>query len=297
MKYWLLFWSVLSLMGCAEAEVIPLVVSEREGDEAEVYGVGLLERTFRVRVDETVSAQIYLPLAPGEETLASGGFPVVLSVHGGLVASEQYEWMNVHLASRGVAVIAPRHAFDLAIFEQGNALDVLRAARRAATREKDVLYGRLDEGAVMAIGHSLGGVVAARAWVDAPDEVTHLVLLASIPNPSDPIEARADSDAFVLSITGERDGRISVAEVAEGAERFAAPTTMAVIEGMNHFQWVDGATAAQWESDDPATIDVGEARQRVVRLLDEAVHSFVSGDREYWNDLDRWPAGVTLHEP
>ena len=275
-------------LSCTEPELIPLQAAV-SGDDAS--GVGLIERMFRVRVDETVSTEIYLPLGPDGSPLASPA-PLVLSLHGGLVSPGQYQWLNVHMASRGFVVIAPEHALDLAIFEQGNTLDVVGALRRASARSEDPLYGLIDEGPALAIGHSLGGVVASRAWLDAPEEITHLVLLSSLPNPSDNVGSRIDDNAFVLSLTGAEDGRITVDEVIEGAAEFQAPTTVAVVEGMNHFQLVDAATSSQWESDGPATISTLEARRLVLEMVDEALKSLESGEDDFFQEPSRWPEGV-----
>jgi dienelactone hydrolase len=287
---------VFALAACTSEEVIALFIADETETERSSYGVGLLERSFRVRVDEVVRTKIYLPLEPGSDGLADGDFPVVLSIHGGLVTPTQYEWMNLHMASRGYVVVAPSHDFDLAIFEQGNAADVLSALRRASKRSGDSLQGRVRQGPVLAIGHSLGGVIAARTWLDVADEVTHLVLLSSLPNPADDVEWRDDSRAFVLSLTGSLDGRITVDEVVEGAQRFTAPTTIAVIEGMNHFQWVDAPTREQWESDRAATIDVMEARRLALSMIDEALEAFRTGDRSFFDNPALWPTGVVAHE-
>ncbi len=277
---------------CAEPDLQVLRVSQEPPDGDGNYGVGLVERTFRVRVDETVDARLYLPLAPGTQRLAERASAPVLSLHGGLVAPEQYEWLNAHIASQGYVVIAPHHALELPLFAQGNALDVLEAARRASGRPEDLLYEKIDSGPGIAVGHSLGGVAAARAWLDAPGELSHLILLASLPNDADDVHTRRGDDAFVLSLTGSRDGRISPQEVARGARRFAAPTTIAVVEGMNHFQFVDGATASQRETDRKATIDTPHARQLVLRMIDEVLATHETGERDFWNGTSLWPEGV-----
>ncbi len=110
------------------------------------------------------------------------------------------------------------------------------------------------------------------------------------------MQRRDEADAFVLSLTGERDGLIEPARVAEGARRFEVPTTIAVVAGMNHFQFVDGATASQRDGDERATIDTGPARRRVLQMIDEMLVSFSTGDDDFWRDPTLWPEGVSPYE-
>lgn len=281
---------------CAEPDLEVLRVSEPSRDSDGPYGVGFVERDFRVRVDETVTTDIYLPLEPAERHAANRASPVVLSLHGGLVSPRQYRWLNMHIASRGYVVLAPHHALELAIFEQGNALDVLEAARHASRRRGDLLYERLAEGPGLAVGHSLGGVVAAHSWLEAPADISHLILLASEPNEADAVQRRDDQSAFVLSLTGERDGLIDPDRVAEGARRFEVPTSVAVVDGMNHFQFVENPTASQRDEDGRATVDTERARRLVLQMVDEVLKSYSTGEDDFWRDPTMWPEGVSAYE-
>lgn len=256
------------------------------------FGVAMVKRALRARVDQTVSAEIFLPT--DGDGLASGPFPPVVLIQGGLVAIERYRWLGVHVASRGFVVVTPQHVFDLAFFDQGNGLDALDAARDAADNQADTLGGRVGRGPALFAGHSLGGVVAAKAWLAAPGEVSHLALLASVPDPADDVAAR--TSGRVLSVTGGQDGRISPDEVEAGARAFAAPTTVAVVDGMNHFQFTDDASDDDLASDGESTVDLDTARARALFLLDAMLLDLAAGGGAGLPAAAEWPEGLAPPE-
>lgn len=253
-------------------------------------GVLLVERRVRVRVDEVVDVDVLLPLSGDGSRMRRR--PVVLLLHGGLVARDRYRWLGEHLASRGFAVIAPGHAFDLAFFEQGNVLDVLATLRAAARRGGDVLAEAFDDGPVAVIGHSLGGVVAAGAWDASPGTVSHLGLLASYPE-HDRLAVRSSGRA--LSIVGSADARVSEARAGQGVralETSGVAVAFAVIEGMDHMQVADRVTASEAASAGTPSIDAATARARTVLLLDALLEHFETGASATLDDPSRWPVGV-----
>jgi dienelactone hydrolase len=260
------------------------------------FGVELELRRFRVRVDQVVDTDVFFPLeADGSR---ARGRRVAVVLHGGLVGRHRYRWLGRHLASRGLLVLAPGHALDLAFFEQGNAADVLHAARAAARRESDGLFGTMAEGPAAIFGHSLGGVVAAGTWDaarnDAGADFTHLGLFASYPASSTAAPHDA-SRARVLSLIGSVDGRVSVDQARAGAETIAtsgAPVTFAIVEGMNHMQFADDVTAAEAANDGTATIGTAEARARALVLVDALVEDLETGASETLEQPTAWPAGV-----
>ncbi len=287
----LLCWSLLD--GCSAS---PLVLRDADpsatgalGEDGR-YGVLLVERRVRVRVDDGVDVDVLRPLEA--DGTPARGRPVVLLVQGGLVSRDRYRWLGEHLASRGFLVIAPSHALDLAFFEQGNALDVLGTLRTAARRPGDSLAGALGEGPAAIVGHSLGGVVGAGLWDAAPDRLSHLVLLASYPQGST-LARRATGRA--LSIVGSADARVSEAQAGQGVralETSGAPVTFAVIEGMNHMQVADRVSAEEAAAAGVATIDTDSARARVQWLIDALLLDLESGASGALDDPSRWPAGV-----
>lgn len=291
MRRWLcgvLAVMVVGLGGaCGGSEPVDLVAPSEDA-----FGVMLLERTFRVRADDAVDARLYIPTEVLGEA-APGPHPVVLFVQGGLVKPEQYGWIGEHLASQGYLVVMPEPLFDLAIFSIGNGADVVEAMDRASGRSGDFLEGLVDESPAVVMGHSLGGVIATKTWLDRRERFSLLVLLQSIPDPSDAdrLEEAAFEPGEVFAVAGEVDGRITVEEIAEELGLFAGEVPLAVVEGMNHFQMIDGPTASQQESDWPAEVSREVSRGRVLALLDRVLASR-HDDSLDMSSSAAWPEGV-----
>jgi pimeloyl-ACP methyl ester carboxylesterase len=252
------------------------------------YGVRLVQRTLRGRVDQAIDVDLYAP--EWIDGLDPGPFAPSLVVQGGLVAVERYRWLGVHLASRGSLVIAPHHVADLAFFDQGQAVDALHAARRAALDPRDPLSDMLSQDAGLVLGHSLGGVVATKAWLDEPSALHGLVLLASLPDPADDLSVR--SDGHVLSVSGTRNGRTSSAEFYAAARTFHAPLSVAFVRGMNHYQFTDDATASELAGDGVAEIELEPARRLALFLVDALLDEARGTRSAIWHQPERWPDGL-----
>jgi pimeloyl-ACP methyl ester carboxylesterase len=285
--------------GCVETDwepVEPPTYAESHGGLGE-YDVLKMERRYRVRVDETVRTRIFVPARA--DAPIRDGFPVVLFAHGGAVRPDRYDWLCAHMASRGFVVLAPRHAIDLPILAQGNILDVLHTARRAAESANDPLKGVIGGGKTAAIGHSLGGVVAATAWLNEPGKVSHLGLLASYPNGAERVDRLtppSSESEYVLSIIGSNDGLLDVEQAAEELEPIEAPHTLAVVEGMNHFQFTDGIKSSESGRDDEAAIDTQDGRTLVLFLVDGWLDDFANGDERRLRNSAAWPDGLVTGE-
>lgn len=290
--------SVAVASGCAAPPAL-LVAADADragqpGDEGP-HGALQLSRTLRVRGDRPLDVDIVAP-TDDDRTVAAGPFPPVLLVQGGAVSVERYHWLAAHLASRGFVVVAPHHVADLAFFSQGDGLDALAALRRVAGASSSdaELADRVAAVPALAIGHSLGGVVATNAFADAADDadVTHLVLLAAVPNPGVDV---GRADGRVLSVAGALDGLITVDEVVAGAAEFRAPTTVAVVDDLTHFQLTDTPTddnLAREGTRSPLTAD--EVRPRALFLVD-AMLLDLQGDAfgaRLLGDAALWPAGL-----
>jgi len=255
------------------------------------HGVERQTRRWRVRVEDRVDVDVFIPLDARQRHL-DGAHPVALVIQGGAVEHTRYAWIAEHLASRGFIAVLPDHSLDLAFFEQGNGADVV------ARLERDPELGALVSprpGAV--IGHSLGGVVASNTWLRSPERFSHLVLLASIPAASYDFEARPrHDDHVILSMTGELDGRIAPDEVIAGIEQMSsAPAQLhgAVIDGMNHMQWASDYTDAELENDLAPTITDEEARFKGLFLLDAALHPLIApGTPSVLDEPMLWPVGA-----
>lgn len=285
--------ATVAATGCADPE--PTFLVEPSADDVGDYGVAVVERDLRVRVDDTVSTLVYLP-TDGPRELADGPFELALLLHGGDVKAHQYAWLARHLARRGFVVAAPEHAFDLAIFSTGNGPAVIDAIDRASDRSGDLLEGRVSDEPAIATGHSLGGVVATKTWLRAPDRVSHLLLLQSIPDSADADDLNERSSAGrVFAIAGERDGRIPPDEIADELRLFDTKIPLAVVEGQNHFQLVDGPEPSRFASDHPATIDESTGRRRLLETVDVFIDDYRGDDTDF-ADPQHWPSGVEPHD-
>lgn len=227
------------------------------------YGAAVQEERVAARVSGAVRVDVVYPSdAEGEPATEAAPTPVLVMEQGGLVRTDRYWWLAAHLASRGYVTVLPSHFANLALFEVGNGIAALDALP-------------MEAGAIAVGGHSLGGVVAVKEWLQ-DDTFTALVLMGSFPAQGDDVQARAGSP--VLSMVGTDDGSAAPADVLAGLERFAEPSWYAEVEGLNHYGWTDDATAGELEKDGTAARPVNEARQDALRLLDTWLDATLRGD-------------------
>lgn len=227
------------------------------------HGAAWIETTAQARVSDAIALDIIYP-ADSDGVPAVQGAPVVVFVHGGLVGPERYHWLPAYLATRGWVGVLPEADLQLAITEPGNgdlALDRLQNLSDSNDRLQGVVGA---EQPVVAMGHSLGGVMAAGQWARDPD-VDALVILASFPADFTPIEDGGTGP--VLTLTGLADA-FDWERLEEQLTRFAGPTLDARIDGMNHYAWTDDATEGELESDGPQTRPVEDTREDALRVLD-----------------------------
>ncbi|HEX6346515.1 alpha/beta hydrolase [Umezawaea sp.] len=120
------------------------------------------------------------------------------------------------LAERGTLVVVVKAPFDFALLTPGAAEDVLDAHPDV----RDWTVG----------GHSLGGVAAGRYAATGDPRVRGLLLWASYP--VDDLSGRADLD--VWSISGERDGFTTPADVADSRAVLPPDTRYVQVPGAVH---------------------------------------------------------------
>lgn len=278
------------LAGCAPPPELVLLPDPTRGlelGEDGPYGVLLERRTARVRGDEPMGVTIAIPTLDGETPHRA---PPALIIQGGLVDATRYTWMARHLASRGLVAVMPEHPLALAFFSTGNGLEALDVVRKASQRGGDFLEGAVASARGLVLGHSLGGVVAGSLWREAHGELSHLAMLASIPNPAD--DMGAVQGGRVVSVTGAADARIPPAEVLDGARVFSVPTQVAVVAGMTHYQWVDDVTEAEIESDAPPIADTAAVRRLGMFLVDALAQHLIEGSSDVLDAPRAWPAGL-----
>lgn len=239
-----------------------------------------VEASRRVLVDDegrSVESLVYRPVGEGP-------FPPVVFIQGGLVSAERYEWAGVHLASRGAVVALPEHAFDLALFSPDNpdiALGGLRANEETAA---------FLDGPALALGHSLGGVLAANSWQrSGVDDFLHLALLASIPDGEQSFPGK--DGGRVVSVVGSRDQSLTPDEARDGAEDLP-DVTGAIVDGMNHYQWTDDATEGELDGDGEPTLSLEEARRLGMTLVDALLEDLRGDPAPLLDDPSLWPEGL-----
>lgn len=217
------------------------------------------------RTGRPFAVEVSFPVEPGTLVLPDEApFPAVVLVQGGAVDHRRYLWLADALAAEGQVVVTPAFPTDLAIFATRRADRALERALDLSSEDDPVLAGALDGAPAAILGHSLGGVVGAMRWSKRPDRFGPLALLASYP--ADGTEIEGD-DRPALSLTGSADGRSALADVEAGIARFDGEAWLGVVEGMNHMDWADDATAKELADDGPPAPDQAAVRLAAVRTL------------------------------
>ena len=255
----------------------------RTGEDGQAGPFGVAHATFhaQARVTDVVDYEVAWPARRDGAFDDSGGrCPIVMFVHGGLVEADQYRWLGTHFASRGYCVVSPEHALDLAIFESDNASIALDDLRE---RPRGHLVDALGPDAAI-LGHSLGGAVATFRWI-ADERFTALGLLASWPAASSAVEDQRGRPS--LSIIGSEDKAGEATQTAfDEYARFREPSWFGVVDGMNHYDWADGATDADLASDGTPTRPQTETRRDALRVLDTWLDAWLRGDPDAADALE-----------
>jgi pimeloyl-ACP methyl ester carboxylesterase len=268
----------LFVIGCARVGEPALLLDadpSRSGANGEDGPLAVAAVDLRVpaRVTGAVEVRVVYP-ADRELDPSVEDAPLVVVVQGGRVVPERYDWLAVHLASRGAAVALPRATLDLALFEPGDVQVAVDAVRDASDLDGALpkLVGARTPVAVA--GHSLGGVVAAREWLRDPS-IAGLVLLASYPAASDPVE---DDARPVLALCGSEDGLVDLGELPSLIDRFGGPHWLGIVDGMIHFSWTDDPSDGELGRDGHGYGQLAEQRGDAQRVIDEYLDAVFDGD-------------------
>lgn len=242
------------------------------------HAVGRVSWRAPVHVTGSTVIEVHRPLD------VDGPFPPVAFVHGGLVPPERYRWWAEHVASRGYVVFTATHPADLAIFASGTSAESLERVREASQDTEHPLAGAVDPDAPAAIaGHSLGGVVAARCFVEDPEDFATVGIIASFPAGWDDLGTRAGDP--VLSIVGANDGSADLTRVEAAILDQPEPRLYAVVEGLNHYDWADDVSEGELARDGARGRPVAEAREDAMRVIDTWLDGWLRDDAEA---LDAW---------
>lgn len=234
----------------------------------------------QARVTERIPVQVVFPArADGTLDPARAPYPVVVFLQGAPVARDRYHWLALHLATRGYVVLLPEHLLDLAILDTDNARLGLGIVREAAAAD-GTLRGAIDPTATAVVmGHSLGGVIAARQWIAHP-EFSGVALLAAYPATGDRVAERAAGPLFAM--TGTADTLAPPTRVRAGYEMFnrtpEALQAVAVVDSLNHYGWTDAAEDDERASDGPRPPDLWVVRRRALAVLDAWLDATMRND-------------------
>ncbi len=273
-------WPLLLMLGCAAPSATSLDLppdADRTGTDGTFGPYGAAHARFQAsaRLDDLVEYEVSWPSDAGGSVHAAGPFPVVMWVPGGFVSVSQYRWMATHLASRGYVVVAADHDLRLAILQSENTLIAYDNARERAAETGGVLSGAMGTRVAVA-GHSLGGAVAANLWVADP-AIDGLILVASWPAEAADIEGQRGRAS--LSLIGSEDQSGEATERAyEAYERFDEPRWFGVVDGMNHYDWVDDATRRELESDGTPTRPQKQTRPNAMAVIDTWLDATLKAD-------------------
>jgi alpha-beta hydrolase superfamily lysophospholipase len=257
------------------------------------FGAARITLATQARVNERVSFDVTFPCdATGALRRDRGPFATVVFVSGGLVAPERYRWIAEHIATRGFVVVSSAYVLNLALFQADNAHAALRAVREAATVPGHTLEGAVSPtGRVIAVGHSLGGIVATYQWLD--HRYDGLALIASYP--ADTSRLLGDDATRTLFISGAQDGLVTRADLDRGFSVFRGRKLLALVDGMNHFDWTDQAQPSELSRDNTPTRPQAASRRDALRVIDAFTDAVLANDAMAITQLDTGTfSGVTV---
>jgi alpha-beta hydrolase superfamily lysophospholipase len=247
------------------------------------FGAARVSLVTQARVSERVEYEVTFPSDAAGKLARGAPFGAVVLVSGGLVAPARYRWLSDHLATRGYVVISPSFALDLAFFQPDNVRAALRGARVAASTAGHPLEGAIrSDGPVVAIGHSLGGVVATWEWID--QSYDGIVLLASFQ--ADRAQLIGGDGRRVVMLSGTEDRRVNQRDLLAGFAAFRAPKLLGLVNGMNHYDWTDNATTAELSTDGTPSRPRELTRRDALRVIDALTDAVLSRSTEAAQRLD-----------
>ncbi|MCA9490833.1 MAG: alpha/beta fold hydrolase [Myxococcales bacterium] len=267
-------WALLACSPVSDLTLLDAPDAARDGaDGADgPWGAGLVSLRVQARVTDVVPVSVVFP-SDEDAAPAVDDAPVVVLIHGGFVSPDRYLWLARHFATRGYVSVLPQAELLLAITQPGNGELALDALREEADGD-GVLAGLVaPDGPTAAMGHSLGGVMAARQWV-RDEDMDLLAMLASFPAGSDPIEEQVGRP--VLSVVGTTDQGLPGIE--EAFPRYPGPSAQWILDGVNHYAWTDDPKDSELARDGELLRPLDEARRDALRIVDATLDVYLLGD-------------------
>jgi len=195
---------------------------------------------------------------------------------GGLVEPDSYQNPLQELAKYGVKVVILKATADLAIFNIKRAIKVKQE------------FNDVDNWIIG--GHSLGGVVAAKAIKNDPAEFDGLILMAAYPDTKDDL---SEWDGAVLSISAENDNLTTNADI--DSSKLLLPEAIVISDlegypseitiGKTVFYEINGGNHAQFgdygiqKKDGTATITKETQHEKII----ESIQLFL--ERNKWIEV------------
>lgn len=164
---------------------------------------------------------------------------------GGRVDPRAYAPAAKAIAAAGYTVVIAPMLLNLAVFSPNRADAVISAHPEVTTWTIG--------------GHSLGGAMAANYVYTHPKPIHTLILWAAYPADGNSLAAR--TDLHVASISGERDGLATPADIDASRARLPSDAHFTAIAGGNHAQF--GWYGAQ-SGDNEATISRADQQRAIV---------------------------------
>lgn len=186
---------------------------------AEPLAFSALRSENNVRVVDRVTWYELVPAKPdksGNPVKATTG---LIFLPGARVDPRAYAPELRRLADTGYLVVVLKEPFGFSVFDRNHAQKVIDS-------HPEVVHWAVG-------GHSLGGTIAA-SFAEDQRRVEGLLLLASYP--AERIERR---DLKVVSVSGDRDGLATPADIEKSKANLPAETQFLVLKGASHSSFAD----------------------------------------------------------
>ena len=180
----------------------------------------------------------------GLEVRVSGNGPGLVLVHGFGGAKEDFDDHVAALARRARVV-----TFDLRGHGESDApTDVAAYSFDRLVRDVEIVADACDLGSFRLLGHSMGGMVARRLVLEAPDRVEALVLMDTSPGPVDGLDPALLDEAADFALA---EGKAALKQLLDDAATLETAAYLELLEqrpGYREFQdakW-DATSIVMW---------------------------------------------------